>query len=158
MAKTRNNKHMKLKISWGNGIVIAFGVFMSINVLTAVYLMNQDVNLVSEDYYDEEIKYQQQIDRMERTSRLEKEQIVSFDGSIVKIKIPKSVLSKKLTGEIYFYRPSDSKSDIKIPLITDTSGVQVIPVERMEKGLWTIKVNWLSIGKEYFSEDRILIR
>ena len=158
MAKTRNNKHMKLKISWGNGIVIAFGVFMSVNVLTAVYLMNQDVNLVSEDYYDEEIKYQQQIDRMERTSRLEKKQIVSFDGSIVKIKIPKSVLSKRLTGEIYFYRPSNSKSDIKIPLITDTLGVQVIPVERLEKGLWTIKVTWLSIGKEYFSEDRILIQ
>jgi len=158
MAKTRNNKHMKLKISWGNGIVIAFGVFMSVNLLTAVYLMNQDVNLVSEDYYDEEIKYQQQIDRMERTSRLEKKQIVSFDGSIVKIKIPKSVLSKRLTGEIYFYRPSNSKSDIKIPLITDTLGVQVIPVERLEKGLWTIKVNWLSIGKEYFSEDRILIQ
>ena len=149
---------MKLKISWGNGIVIAFGVFMSVNVITAVYLMNQDVNLVSEDYYDEEIKYQQQIDRMERTSRLEKKQIVSFDGSIFKIKIPKSVLSKRLTGEIYFYRPSNSKSDIKIPLITDTSGVQVIPVERLEKGLWAIKVNWLSIGKEYFSEDRILIR
>jgi len=149
---------MKLKISWGTGIVIAFGVFMSINVLTAVYLMNQDVNLVSEDYYDEEIKYQQQIDRMERTSRLEKKQIVSFDGSIFKIKIPKSVLSKRLTGEIYFYRPSNSKSDIKIPLITDTLGVQVIPVERLEKGLWTIKVTWLSIGKEYFSEDRILIQ
>jgi len=149
---------MKLKISWGTGIVIAFVIFMGGSISTAVYLMNQDVNLVADDYYDQEIKYQEQIDRMERTSRLGSKQIVSFDGSIVSINIPKSVLSKKLTGEIYFYRPSDSKSDIRIPLITDTSGVQLIPVERLEKGYWKIKVSWLSNGKDYFSEDRILVR
>jgi hypothetical protein len=149
---------MNLKISWGTGIVIAFVIFMGGTISTAVYLMNKNVNLVTEDYYDQEIKYQQQIDRMERTSQLGNKQIVSFDGSIVRINIPKSVLSERLTGEIYFYRPSDSKSDIKIPLITDTSGVQVIPVERLEKGLWKIKVSWLSKGKDYFSEDRILIQ
>jgi hypothetical protein len=149
---------MNLKISWGTGIVIAFVIFMGGTISTAVYLMNKNVNLVTEDYYDQEIKYQQQIDRMERTSQLGNKQIVSFDGSIVRINIPKSVLSSRLTGEIYFYRPSDSKSDIKIPLITDTSGVQVIPVERLEKGLWKIKVSWLSKGKDYFSEDRILIQ
>jgi hypothetical protein len=149
---------VKVKISWGTGIVIAFAIFMGGTISTAVYLMNQDVNLVADDYYDQEIKYQQQIDRMERTSRLGTKQIVTFDGSIVSINIPKSVLSKKLTGEIYFYRPSDSKSDIKIALITDSSGVQVIPVKNLVKGYWKIKVSWLSNGKEYFAEDRILIQ
>ena len=149
---------MKIKISWGTGIVMVFAIFMGGTISTAVYLMNQDVNLVADDYYDQELKYQQQIDRMERTSRLETKQIVSFDGSIVSINIPTSVLSEKLTGEIYFYRPSDSKSDIKIPLIIDTSGVQLIPVKRLEKGYWKIKVSWLSKGKGYFSEDRILVR
>jgi hypothetical protein len=149
---------MKIKISWGTGIVIAFVIFMGGTISTAVYMMNQDVNLVADDYYDQEIKYQQQIDRMERTSRLEKEQIISFNGSTVKINIPKVLVSKRLTGEIYFYRPSDSNSDIKIPLITDTSGVQVIPIESLKKGYWKIKVSWLSKGKDYFSEDRILIQ
>ena len=55
---------MKLQISWGTGIVIAFAIFMAVTVSTAVYMMNQDVNLVADDYYDQEIKYQQQIDRI----------------------------------------------------------------------------------------------
>ena len=149
---------MKIKISWGTGIVIAFVIFMGGTISTAVYLMNQDVNLVAENYYDQEINYQQHIDRMERTNQLQKKQIISFDGAIVRINIPNSVLSERLSGEIYFYRPSDSNSDIKIPLVPDSSGVHVIPVESLEKGYWKIKVNWLSNGKDYFSEDRILIQ
>jgi len=149
---------MKNKINWGTGIVIAFVIFMVGTLSTAVYLMNQDVNLVADDYYDQEINYQQHIDRMERTSQLEEKQIIYFDGSTVKIIIPKVLVKKELSGEIYFYRPSDSNSDIKITFIPDTSGIQVIPVERLEKGYWRIKVSWLSNGKEYFSEDRILIQ
>jgi len=156
---------MKIKISppigrvnWGTGIVIAFAIFMGGTISTAVYLMNQDVNLVADDYYDQEINYQQQIDRMERTNQLENKQIVSFDGLTVKINIPKVLVSKRLKGEIFFYRPSDSNSDIKIPLITDTSGVQIIPVENLAKGYWKIKVSWLSDGNDYFSEERIHIQ
>ena len=149
---------MKIKINWGTGIVIAFVIFMGGTISTAVFLMNKDVNLVADDYYDQEINYQQHIDRMARTSQLEEKQIISFDGSNVKINIPKVLVSKGLSGEIYFYRPSDSNSDIKIPLVPDSSGVHVIPVERLEKGYWKIKVSWLSNGKDYFSEDRILIQ
>jgi len=149
---------MNIKINWGTGIVIAFVIFMGGTISTAVYLMNKDINLVADDYYDQEINYQKHIDRMERTSQLEEKQIIFFDGSTVKIIIPKVLVKKELSGEIYFYRPSDSNSDIKITLIPDTSGIQVIPVERLDKGYWKIKVSWLSNGKDYFSEDRILIQ
>ena len=149
---------MKIKINWGTGIVIAFVIFMGGTISTAVFLMNKDVNLVADDYYDQEINYQQHIDRMERTSQLEEKQIIFFDGSTVKITIPKVLVSKRLSGEIYFYRPSDSNSDIKIPLVPDSLGVHIIPVKSLEKGYWRIKVSWLSNGKDYFSEDRILIQ
>ncbi len=148
---------MKLKISWGTGIVIVFVIFMSATISTAVYLMNQDVNLVADDYYNQEIKYQQQIDRIKRTKKLDEKNIIAFNGSIVNVTIPESLISSDLTGEIYFYRPSDEKSDVKIPLYTDTLGVQVIPVSSLEKGLWAVKVNWLTGEMEYFVEKRIFI-
>ncbi len=155
---------MKLKISppigrvnWGTGIVIVFVVFMSVNISTAVYLMNQDVNLVADDYYDQEIKYQKQIDRIKRTNKLDEKNIIVFNRSAINVTIPESLRSKDLTGEIYFYRPSDQKSDIKIPLYPDTLGVQVIPVSNLEKGLWAVKVNWLTGENEYFAEERIFI-
>ena len=157
MTKTRNYKHMNLKISWGTGIVIAFVIFMGGIITIAVYLMNQDVNLVADDYYDQEIKYQQQIDRIKRTKKLDEKNIIAFNGTTVNVTIPKSLMKSNLTGEIYFYRPSDGNSDIKIPLYTDSLGVQVIPVSGLENGSWTIKVNWLTGEDEYFVEKRIFI-
>ncbi|NNG27607.1 MAG: nitrogen fixation protein FixH [Ignavibacteriaceae bacterium] len=149
---------MKLQISWGTGIVIAFAIFMGVTVSTAVYLMNQDVNLVADDYYDQEIKYQQQIDRINRTNKLDEKNIIVFNGSAINVTIPESLIGRDLTGEIYFYRPSDKTSDIKIPLYPDTLGLQVIPVSSLEKGLWAVKVNWLTGDNEYYAEERIFIQ
>ena len=148
---------MKQKFSWGTGIVIAFVIFMGGIITIAVYLMNQDVNLVADDYYDQEIKYQQQIDRIKRTKKLDTKNIITFNGTTVNVTIPISLLNRDLTGEIYFYRPSDENIDIKIPLHTDSLGVQVIPVSGLEKGSWTVKVNWLTGKKEYFVEKHIFI-
>lgn len=156
---------MKLKISppigrvnWGTGIVIAFAIFMGGTISTAVYLMNQDVDLVADDYYDQEIKYQQQIDRIKRTKKLDEKNIIAFNGTLINVTIPTSFLNRDLTGEIYLYRPSDEKSDIEIPLHTDSLGVQVIPVNSLKKGLWKVKVNWLTDEMEYFAEERIFIQ
>jgi hypothetical protein len=146
---------MKIKISWGTGIVIAFAIFITISVSTAVYLMNQDVHLVADDYYDQEIKYQQQIDRMERTKKLDEKNIIVFNGTTVKVNIPAALLNDDLTGEIYFYRPSDEDSDIKIPLRTDSLGAQVIPVGSLKKGFWKVKVNWMTSSDEYYIEKSI---
>lgn len=146
---------MNLKISWGTGIVIVIAIFMIITISTVVYLMNQDVYLVADDYYDKEIKYQQQIDRMERVKKLDAKNIIALNGSIVNVNLPKSVLKNDLTGEIYFYRPSDEKNDIKIPLSIDSLGLQVIPVNSLAKGLWTVKINWMTGDKEYYTEKRI---
>lgn len=149
---------MKIKINWGTGIVIAIAVFVGISISTGIYMMNQDVNLVADNYYDKEIKYQQQIDRVERTNKLEKEDIISYDGSTVIIDLPLKLHSENIEGEIHFYRPSDANEDLKIPLSLDSSGVQVIPVSALVKGLWTVKVDLLVHGNEYFNEKRVFIK
>lgn len=148
---------MKLKFSWGTGIIITFIVFMTITLSTVIYMMNQDVNLVADDYYDQEIKYQQQIDRIERTNKLEKENIISYNGTMVIIELPSNLKQENVKGEIHFYRPSDSADDLKIPLTVDSLGAQIIPVTALAKGLWTVKINWTYSGMEYFNEKRIIL-
>lgn len=55
---------MKIKFNWGTGIVIAMVLFMTF-ILTFVYksLTPQYTHdLVSEDYYKDELLYQKEID------------------------------------------------------------------------------------------------
>ena len=147
---------MKKKINWGTGILIGIIIFILITVTMTIIFMNQDVSLVSDSYYEKSLVYQDEIDKQSRTKSLDEQVKINFDGTVITILFPSDYSSKKLTGEIYFYRPSDSNSDIKIPLAPDSSGVHVIPVESLEKGYWKIKVSWLSKGKDYFFEDDLL--
>ena len=148
---------MKNKISWGTGIVISFTVFMGITISTGIYMMSLGVNLVADDYYDQEIKYQQQIDRIERTKKFDNKNLISYNGTTVKIELPSKFVKRKVTGEVYFYRPSDGTNDLKIPLSIDSLGNQIIPVTALDRGLWTVKVNWTLFEKEYYNEKRIFL-
>ncbi len=146
-----------MKISWGTGIVIAIVIFMTITLATVVFMMNQDVDLVSDDYYEKGIKYQQQIDLVNRSNKLDEPVKMEFNGSIVKITFPESIKNEKIAGEIFFYRPSDAKKDFKLPLSL-TEGNQVIPVHGLEKGFWRIKLNWDLNNKEnYYSETSFIL-
>lgn len=146
-----------MKISWGTGIVIAIVIFMTITLATVVFMMNQDVDLVSDDYYEKGIKYQQQIDLVNRSNKLDEPVKMEFNGSIVKITFPESIMNEKIAGEIFFYRPSDAQKDFKLPLIL-TEGNQVIPVQGLERGFWRVKLNWDINNKEnYYSETSFIL-
>ena len=43
---------MKMKISWGTGIVIGIIVFVVISITMTIIFMTQDVSLVSDNYYE----------------------------------------------------------------------------------------------------------
>ncbi len=146
-----------MKFNWGTGIVIAFILFMGLVITTGVYLMNQDVQLVSDDYYDKEIAYQQHIDNVARTVELSSEELILFDESLITVKLPLDILSKNVTGEVYLYRPSDSKLDIRLPFSPDENRQQVIPVENLQKGFWRIQFSWQADNKNYYSEKAIVI-
>ena len=146
-----------MKISWGTGILITIIIFMSITVLTGVFLMNQDVQLVTENYYEKDLKYQQQIDKLNRTAALEEKVEIIFDGLNVEVIFPSSFTEDKISGEIYFYRPSDKSKDFIIQLTLNSEAGQIIPVTRIDKGFWRIKLSWTSDGIEYYNERAITV-
>lgn len=146
-----------MKISWGTGIVIAIVIFMAITVATVIFMMNQDVDLVSEDYYEKGIKYQQQIDKESRSQNLKENVKMDWTGNMFEISFPEEYDNQSITGEILFYRPSDSKKDFKLPLSL-TNRNQVIPVSGLQKGFWRVQLNWRLNNKDnYYSETSFIL-
>ena len=62
---------VKKNISWPLGIGIIYGLFVVFLLIYLVYANFNTVDLVTKDYYAKDLKYQQQIDRQDRTSGLE---------------------------------------------------------------------------------------
>ncbi len=147
----------KSKFNWGTGILIAIIIFMAITVTTVIFLMNQKVDLVTDNYYAKEIKYQQQIDRMNRTNELGDGVAINSETNYVRIVFPKSSNEKNIKGTIQFYRPSDSAKDFTLPLILDSSYQQLVPAKILEKGYWRIKLDWTQDSLDYYKESSFVI-
>jgi hypothetical protein len=119
--------------------------------------MSQDVNLVTDKYYENSLQYQDEIDNQSRTLALNEEIEIRYNGQVVNIIFPTLYASKKVSGELFFYRPSDPSLDFKIPLLLDERGSQIIPTERIAKGFWRLKLNWMMDGNGYYNERAITI-
>ena len=145
------------KISWGTGIVIGIIVFVVISITMTVIFMTQDVSLVSDNYYEKSLSYQEEIDKQSRTNSLDDQVKINFNGEIINILFPVEYLNSNISGEIYFYRPSDSKLDFKMPLDLNEEGNQMILVKDFEKGFWRVKLNWTMNGNGYYNEKAITI-
>jgi len=146
-----------MKISWGTGILVGIIIFVVLSVTMTVIFMTQDVSLVSNNYYEKSLVYQDEIDKQSRTKSLDEQVQINFDGKVISILFPNEYLAQNKSGEIYFYRPSNSSLDFRIPLQISEDGSQIITVERFEKGFWRLKLNWEMDGNGYYNEKVIMV-
>jgi nitrogen fixation protein FixH len=146
-----------MKFNWGTGIALFFSIF----VLSLVYVVYQttliDNSLVFDDYYAKDLAYQQHYDKLQNAMALkEKVEITnSRSESKVSIQFPRSV--GNVSGEITFFCPSHSKSDFKLAVAPDQDFLQQIDSKGLRKGLWKVRINWEAAGKEFYSEETIVL-
>ena len=139
-------------MNWGYRIFFSFVVFMGLIITLVVISMRQDINLVAEDYYKQEIEYQAQIDRLKRTQDLPVQPEIHLVREENKVFISLNQENVE-QGAVVFYRPSDANRDKLIDL--GTTGEQVVSTAGWERGLWTVKLRWKSDGEEYYTEQNI---
>jgi hypothetical protein len=149
---------MKIKkFNWGTGIVISIAIFMIITIMMMITFMNQKVDLVTENYYEKTIDYQDQIDINNRTLNLEETVNVTCNQNVINISFPKTFFKDVKNGKLFFYRPSDSNEDFEMALNLDDNGNQVFSASKMLKGFWKIGINWNMNKQNYQTEKSIII-
>jgi hypothetical protein len=148
---------IKIKLNWGTGIIIASAIFMLFTIITGVALMNQKVDLVSDNYYEKELNYQSHIDREKHAGLLNDNVEITQTGSKVTIALNDSSSASNAAGEIKFYRPSDSSKDFSAKLALNKKGKQDIDVSNRERGYWKVQVNWSANNVQYYFEKPLLI-
>ncbi len=53
-----------------------------------VIFMTQDVSLVSDNYYEKSLSYQDEIDKQSRTKSLDEQVKINFNGEVINILFP----------------------------------------------------------------------
>ena len=144
-------------MNWGYKILFLYLGFL-IFVLTMVYMsMNQQVDLVSPDYYDREIAFQKQIDAGKNSMEAQAGWRLEVDASRVRLLYSKPADAARLNGTVLFFRSSDAAQDRREKLQTAPDGSQSFDVTSMKKGAWKVVLEWQVDGKAYYEEKNIFI-
>jgi hypothetical protein len=143
-----------MKISWGQKILFAYLAFVAGIMFLAFKASQQKFDLVTSNYYDQELKFQNVIDQKQRVAELSAPPKISHSVNSVSIQLPNEFLNKPVKGEVYLYRPSDASKDIKTDFTTDKSFVE-ITLDKNLSGSYEVKLSWQAEGKTFYSEQRI---
>ena len=148
---------MKFKISWPAGIIIALGsfiVFILSFVYKATFVSEYNHHLVSNDYYNDELNYQQEIDKLNNAAELEDNITYKKVDAGLLFNFPSEFETSKITGTISFQRLSNSKIDFQFPINLKTNDY-LIPDEKLVEGRWDVKIEWTVNNNTYLFKEKI---
>lgn len=145
-------------MNWGKKIALAYGLFVAFMILLVVACVKQnDIFLVSDDYYKQEIEYQDRIDNIANAVDLENPVTVELNDETNTLRIDLTKESVGSEGRVTFYRPSNPELDRNFPVKLSAAGVQEFPTKSLAKGLWLIKVQWQKDGKNFYKEQKVQV-
>lgn len=143
-------------MNFGVKITILYLCFVGM-ILTLVFMCyNQNVELVSKDYYAQELKFQDKIDAINNEKSLEKSISHVMNDKEIVLSIDPVLISSAFSGDIIFFRPSDSSKDVKMKM-NFVNNQQAINTSLLIHGAYKMQLSWVSNGKHYFKEEVIFI-
>ena len=143
-----------MTIGWGWKIMILYSVFVALIVGLVVASSRQKTDLVSKDYYKDEIAYQNVLDASKNQASLAGSLIIHADENNVVIEFPKEFAGRQVTGTVNLYSASHEEWDKNFPIYTG-SGSLSIPRSGLRRTMYTLKVSYAVDGKSYYSESQI---
>lgn len=140
-------------MNWGMKIVLGLGSFMLFIICATIYMVTSDSDtLIDDDYYEKSLTYDEVYDRKQNLQDDNARPAVQLVNDTLSIVFK----SEQIKGNLNLTRPSDAKLDKVIPLYT-TTNVFKLPVSTLEKGNWSLEINWESHNKKYVDNQSIFI-
>jgi hypothetical protein len=143
---------------WAYGLTVFYVCFVLTVISACVILGKKRFDLVSADYYAEEIAYQDRIDSESRTKGLAGQPVFTvINHETVNVQFPAALIERVEQGDIVLYRPSDARKDMKVALSLAETGMQTVTLETPLRGLWSARVSWSMEGETYYHEQAVIL-
>jgi nitrogen fixation protein FixH len=142
---------------WPLGIFVTFGLFFAGMASVVVIAATHREHLVNDNYYEQELKFQDQINSVDRTQKSGAAIAYDTGTGFVTITLPAAHLAQQFSGTIQLYRPSEPALDRMLPLEPKAGGTQALDISKLAGGLWSIRVKWMAGGENYFLEQKITV-
>jgi hypothetical protein len=142
-------------MNFGKWIVvsfISFALFMGVLVMVCV---QQDLNLVSKNYYQEELVHGAKMDQIRNTNLLGEQPDIRVSGNQIELKFNR--MQEIENGQILFMRPSDAGLDKVFSVKPNQGTVLRFDANDFELGQYRARFKWTMQQKDYFFEKVIVL-
>ncbi|MDG1276788.1 MAG: FixH family protein [Algoriphagus sp.] len=141
-------------MDWGKGILLSIiGFVVLIMTMVVISVRMDGIELVTENYYEAEINYQDRIDEESSALRLDRTVITynSLDKNLL-LDLPNGT-----NGKIQLFRPSDSNLDREFLVNVIDSNRTSVSLLELQPGYWKVQLSWTEGGKNFYEEKKITI-
>ena len=139
-------------MKWITLSFILFALFIGTLVVVS---MKQEVSLVSKDYYQDELKHSEKMQRMNNASALVAKPELSFEGN--KVKLSFDQFSAIENGKLTVQRPSQAALDFQFEVQSGSAPSQYFELQQWEQGLYRVGFAWSANGSEYYVEKLLVL-
>jgi hypothetical protein len=147
---------MIMKFNWGVKITAVYIIFVMGIMYLVIQSSRQTVDLVTPDYYAEEIRYQDRINQTRRAEALSSPIQHSLKGQLLEIRFPSEFEGKEISGTVLLYYPADSKKDVTVPIKTSGNKMS-LSIPEKSSGMHILQVSWKSGNETYYFEEPLFI-
>jgi hypothetical protein len=141
-------------MNWGNKLILVFIAFAGLMGTLIYQCMQTNFELVSKDYYTEELRYQDKIDGMNNANKIS-DVTITEGVEQVSIQLPKELDGKAVEGQAWFYCVTNASNDRKLPIELNDEGLFIIEKAALAKASYTVKLTW-QVGEEKYHTEKFL--
>lgn len=145
-----------MKFNWGTGIAVLYLGFVAMILVLVSMSTNQKIDLVTSQYYEEETKFQEKINKTNRANALEKPLTWQLKDEGLSIHYPEDATDQQLSGTIKLYCPANEKNDRSFDILA-TDHQQLIPASKIPAGRYRLQIDWKNGQETYWNEDVIVM-
>lgn len=149
---------MEKKFNWGWKIALLYTGFVCFMLFLGYEASKDKVELVSENYYDEELRYQDHIDKVALTDSLHVKPEWQVQGNKIAMLFPEAKGDGNISGNIHFYCPSDEKRDFDYPFTTSPEKQLSITSDKLHHGTYKMQIDWKQGKSDFYTEGVITVQ
>ncbi|MCF0058018.1 FixH family protein [Dyadobacter sp. CY356] len=145
-----------MKLNWGTGIALLYAGFVVMILLLVGMSASQKIDLVTDQYYEEELRFQEKINKVNLAKGLRHPLTWKVEPQGIVIIYPKEFLADSLTGTVRLYCPSDNTKDRSFP-VKMQNNEQLIAASELQAGRYYLQIDWKNGKQSYWNEGVVVI-
>lgn len=131
-------------MNWGKSITVVMITFITFIVVLVSIIMSNRIDLVSEDYYQKEIVFEDEIQAKSSWNKVSEDATFQSNEEHLIVNLPK--IEGVDAYELILSRPNDNKKDIRFNI--KNTQTYLIEKSKLEKGVYDYRIVCQKDGKE----------